>query len=239
MVVCEPMEFSGEIGYHHRCSKVFTLRKRRHPLADRSANREARAFRRIQPAFRHTCLSDLKMPQRHPHRDTGFAAHIVWRPMLVVLACVLTPVAPLRADDAAPPADRAQLKFFEQRVRPLLANHCYKCHGAKKQSGGLRLDGRRAMLAGGDSGPAVTPGDPEDSLLVEAVNYASFEMPPTGKLNQRDIDTLTRWVKIGAPWPAEDAAPGASPRAIPANCSARKTARSGRFSRCAIRRSPP
>ena len=97
-----------------------------------------------------------------------------------------------------------QVKFFEGKVRPLLFEHCQKCHGKDKQSGGLRLDSLSAMLGGGESGAALVRGKPEESLLVEAVNYASFEMPPGGKLDEEKIAILTAWVKMGAPWPGDD-----------------------------------
>ena len=76
--------------------------------------------------------------------------------------------------------DAASESFFELKVRPVLAGTCVKCHGAKKASGGLRLDSREAMLAGGESGPAVVPGRPEGSLLIQAVRHAdeSLKMPP-------------------------------------------------------------
>ncbi len=102
------------------------------------------------------------------------------------------------ADD---PLDTAQLKFFETNVRPLLASKCVQCHGAEQQKGELRLDSLAAMLAGGESGPAIVPADPEASLLIEAINYESFEMPPKGQLSADSIAILTRWVKMGAPWP--------------------------------------
>ncbi|HEX5446550.1 MAG TPA: PSD1 and planctomycete cytochrome C domain-containing protein, partial [Pirellulales bacterium] len=111
-----------------------------------------------------------------------------------------------------PTADfsKADLEFFEKDVRPLLANHCQKCHGAKTQKGGLRLDSRDAALAGGDTGPAVVPGKPDESLLIDAVNYGElYQMPPTGKLADADVANLRGWVERGAPWPAE-AAPVAS-----------------------------
>src|SRR5436190_19359010 len=75
-------------------------------------------------------------------------------------------------------------EFFERKVRPVLAGTCVKCHGAKKASGGLRLDSREAMLKGGDSGPAVVPGDPAGSLLVQAVRRddEALEMPPDDPL---------------------------------------------------------
>ena len=76
-------------------------------------------------------------------------------------------------------AQAARDTFFEQNVRPLLAENCYSCHGDKKQKGGLRLDSLEAILKGGESGPAVVPGKPDESLLVEAINYDGLEMPPT------------------------------------------------------------
>ncbi len=103
-----------------------------------------------------------------------------------------------------------QLEFFEKEVRPLLVEHCYSCHSvnAKKIQAGLLMDSRASLLKGGDSGEAIVPGDLDGSLLIEAVRYESYEMPPKGKLPQNDIQTLERWVKMGAPWP-EEAAPTA------------------------------
>ncbi|QEF98115.1 Planctomycete cytochrome C [Stieleria maiorica] len=100
-----------------------------------------------------------------------------------------------------------KLEFFEKEVRPLLAEHCYSCHSttSKTIQAGLRVDSLAAMLEGGDSGEAVVPGDADGSLLIEAVRYDSYEMPPKGKLPDEDIATLERWVEIGAPWPEEDA----------------------------------
>ncbi|HJT34849.1 MAG TPA: PSD1 and planctomycete cytochrome C domain-containing protein, partial [Pirellulales bacterium] len=110
--------------------------------------------------------------------------------------------------EPAPPSaaefSDGDLEFFEKEVRPLLVAHCQKCHGAKMQKGGLRLDSRAAVLAGGDTGPAVAPGKPDESLLVDAVNYGElYQMPPTGKLPEASIAVLRRWVERGAPWPDE------------------------------------
>lgn len=109
-------------------------------------------------------------------------------------------------DTATPNAE--QLEFFENKVRPLLADKCYRCHSAKaeekgKLKAGLFLDSRAGLLKGGDSGSALTPGDPSKSFLVEAVNYRNedMEMPPKGKLKDEQIKILTDWVKMGAPWP--------------------------------------
>lgn len=106
--------------------------------------------------------------------------------------------------DSPAPVDAEQLKFFEQHIRPLLVENCFKCHGPEKQSGGLRVDSLSALLAGGDSGPALQPGGPTESLLIEAINYGSYEMPPDGKLSDEQIALLTRWVEMGAPWPGDD-----------------------------------
>jgi len=113
------------------------------------------------------------------------------------------------------PPSAEQVQFFENRIRPTLATHCTKCHGAEKQKGGLRIDSRSAMIEGGDSGAAVVPGKPEESLLVAAINHADDgpQMPPSKKLQPREIADLTQWVKMGAPWPgAEKEAPSTAPR---------------------------
>jgi Protein of unknown function (DUF1553)/Protein of unknown function (DUF1549)/Planctomycete cytochrome C len=93
------------------------------------------------------------------------------------------------------------LTFFEQRIRPLLVEKCLKCHGTGEVEGGLSLASRNNILQGGDSGPAIDLQDPSASLLLEAINYESYEMPPTGKLPQEQIDLLTQWVKLQAPMP--------------------------------------
>lgn len=119
--------------------------------------------------------------------------------LFVSLTC-----AQVGADEIALAA--LQLEFFEKEVRPLLSEHCYSCHSvnAKKVQAGLLLDGRASLLKGGDSGEAMVPGDVEASLLIQAVRYETYEMPPKGKLPDKDIETLERWVKMGAPWPKED-----------------------------------
>ena len=109
-----------------------------------------------------------------------------------------------RADNAAPitKIEPKAIEFFETQVRPLLFNKCYSCHGAKQQSGGIRLDSREFMLKGGGSGAVVTPGEPEKSLLVTVTHYdGAVKMPPTGKLKPEEIAALTEWVKSGAAWP--------------------------------------
>lgn len=90
------------------------------------------------------------------------------------------------------------VKYFETKVRPVLVEHCVKCHGPQKQKGKLRLDSRDSLLEGGETGPAIVPGNPDESLLVEAINHRGPEMPPSGKLDDGTISVLTRWVEMGA-----------------------------------------
>ena len=100
------------------------------------------------------------------------------------------------------------LKFFETRIRPILAESCYDCHSAKKQKGELRVDNLPYLLQGGHSGPAVVPHKPEESLLIKAVSYADseMEMPPDGKLPEDQIAALKQWIAMGAPWPEAETA---------------------------------
>jgi cytochrome c553 len=98
-----------------------------------------------------------------------------------------------------------QFEFFEKRVRPILINHCYKCHVGAKCESGLELDSREHVLAGGDRGPAIVPGRPDQSLLIQAVRHlpgAELQMPPEEKLSDDQIADLASWIAMGAPWPA-------------------------------------
>jgi len=95
-----------------------------------------------------------------------------------------------------------RLDFFEAKIRPVLATHCYECHG-HKEKGGLKLDSREAILKGGDSGPALVPGKPKESLLLTAVRHVDeeLEMPPKKKLPGHIVADLKRWIREGAVWP--------------------------------------
>src|ERR1019366_4289636 len=96
------------------------------------------------------------------------------------------------------------IEFFEKDVRPLLFDQCWKCHGDAKPKGRLQLTSRAAVLKGGVSGPAAVPGKPADSTLLKAVRHqANLEkMPPDGKLSDRQIAILERWIQLGLPWTA-------------------------------------
>ncbi|HWA97302.1 MAG TPA: PSD1 and planctomycete cytochrome C domain-containing protein [Pirellulales bacterium] len=108
----------------------------------------------------------------------------------------------------AKPDDQA-LEYFEKRIRPILASNCYECHGSDTQEAGLSVTGVGAMLRGGDQGPAVVPGNPDSSLLIQAVRWGDdLQMPPKGKLSREQIATLTEWVKHGAQGPNEGASSG-------------------------------
>src|SRR5688500_18908431 len=106
------------------------------------------------------------------------------RPILAWMGCFIVALPAT----AAEPSDPRAVEFFEKRIRPMLAEHCGKCHSAeaaanRKLKGGLLLDSRSALLKGGDSGPAVVPGRAADSLLVKALHYdGDVRMPPKGKL---------------------------------------------------------
>ena len=124
---------------------------------------------------------------------------MTWTRAISLLALGFLPVAapPAMADD-----DPAAVEFFEAKVRPLLVNRCQSCHGGGKAKGGLRLETRAEAMTGGETGPAIVPGRPDESLLVEAIQYGDdLRMPPKSKLPPEEIATITRWVEQGAPWP--------------------------------------
>ncbi len=126
------------------------------------------------------------------------------RPNSLLFSGLMLAGAALRA--ATPTEDeRKALQFFENEVRPLLAGKCYECHGEKKQKAGLRLDSRADALKGGETGPALVPGKPQESLLIEAVHYTdeNLQMPPKEQLPPEDVEKLEKWIALGAPWPAE------------------------------------
>jgi hypothetical protein len=107
------------------------------------------------------------------------------------------------ADTPDAPVTPEQVEFFEAKIRPVLATQCGKCHAstAEKLRGGLRLDSRQALRLGGDSGPVIVPGNPDESLLIRAIRYRDEElrMPPKAKLPDAVIADFEAWVKMGAP----------------------------------------
>jgi len=111
---------------------------------------------------------------------------------------------PVFADEPAFVPTAEQLEFFERDVRPLLLASCGNCHGEKKQWAELRVDSRDRLLKGGDTGPAIVPGDPDNSLLIQAVRRTGdYEMPPDQPLTAEQVAVLEKWVQMGAPWPED------------------------------------
>ena len=106
-----------------------------------------------------------------------------------------------------------KLKFFETKIRPVLVEHCYECHDASTNEfkGGLALDSRHGLLKGGDSGPALVPERPEDSLLIEAMKYGDLEMPPSGPLAESVVVDFEKWIRDGAFDPRTTDDPGSRP----------------------------
>jgi hypothetical protein len=120
---------------------------------------------------------------------------------LIVVLCV----------SSASAAEGDAEQYFETHVRPLLVKRCQECHGTSKQQAGLRLDSRAALLAGIEGTPALVPGKPQESRLLQVLAYSEddTQMPPDGKLPQDEIDVLTKWVADGAVWPGPaELAPG-------------------------------
>ncbi|MGL4555410.1 MAG: DUF1549 domain-containing protein, partial [Gemmataceae bacterium] len=109
------------------------------------------------------------------------------------------------AEEAPKPPAAAGLRFFEQKIRPVLVKQCYECHSAdaKKKRGGLLVDTRAGLLKGGDAGPAVVPGKPIESLLIKAMRHDGLVMPPKDKLSPEVIADFEAWVKMGAPDPRD------------------------------------
>jgi hypothetical protein len=104
-----------------------------------------------------------------------------------------------------PAPSEAAVAFFEKKVRPILVDNCYTCHSAETNSrGGLRVDDRNGLLQGGGRGPAIVPGHPEKSLLLQAVRHthAKLKMPPKKSLSPQQLADLEKWIKDGAAWPA-------------------------------------
>ncbi|MBL9083829.1 MAG: PSD1 domain-containing protein, partial [Planctomycetales bacterium] len=124
----------------------------------------------------------------------------------LVVLCATAALAHGRAWSAEAGADDAGVELYEKKIRPALVEHCLKCHGPDKQEASLQLDSVAAMLRGGDQGPSIVPGDPDASLLVQAIRYddVNFQMPPKGKMPDDVVAAFEKWVSVGAPAPASE-----------------------------------
>lgn len=121
----------------------------------------------------------------------------------ISIVAVLSTLTAFADDESSTAASAEQVRFFESRIRPMLAEHCYSCHGEDLQENDLRVDSLAGMLNGGKAGPALVAGKPAQSLLATAVTYRDndLKMPPEQKLDDRDIADLKRWIESGAPHP--------------------------------------
>lgn len=137
--------------------------------------------------------------RRSATHHSGFTRFIT--AFFATISLTMSVHAEPNAEEAAP----AGIEFFERKIRPVLIQHCYECHSSdsKKVKGGLLLDTREATRAGGDSGPTVVPGTPDESLILDALRYESFEMPPSGRLPETVIADFEKWIAMGAPDPRE------------------------------------
>lgn len=124
---------------------------------------------------------------------------------LGLLAAAVMGNAALLTASETEPLSEAKLEFFEKRIRPLFYNNCYNCHSAdNKEAGGLRVDDINALLKGGNSGPGVVPGDPDNSVLIARVTHPNDDrtMPPDNRLEEIQIEDLKQWIREGAVWPS-------------------------------------
>ena len=124
----------------------------------------------------------------------------MWRKVVILFCLLWLSVLSVRAEDSG---DDTEFDFFETRIRPVLVQHCYECHSAEAQKtgklqGALLLDSRTGVRQGGDSGPAVVPGNVEVSLLMEAMRYDGLEMPPRGRLSDEVLSDFEKWIRTGA-----------------------------------------
>ena len=121
------------------------------------------------------------------------------RNFIVLLAAVA--IVAIESQTRVQADEAGDLAFFESRIRPVLVQHCYECHSheAKEVKGSLLLDSAAGVLHGGDSGPSVVPGQPDESPLIEALRYEGSEMPPSGKLPDHVVRDFEQWVSRGAP----------------------------------------
>ncbi|MEM7314366.1 MAG: DUF1549 domain-containing protein, partial [Planctomycetota bacterium] len=121
-------------------------------------------------------------------------------PFCLILIAAVTSVADEKSDEAPTDYSAQQLEFFEKKIRPVLIEHCYECHSVKSEKvrGELLLDSRWGWQQGGESGDVIVPGHPDDSTILDALRYESFEMPPNGKLAPEIIADFSKWIEMGA-----------------------------------------
>ena len=163
-------------------------------------------------------------------------------PLRCVPALLMLPwLAGFAVADEIPDFPAEHIATFEADVAGLLEANCLKCHSGAEPRGGLDLTRRDAILAGGESGAAVNLANPAESLLIKAINYDGYEMPPTGQMSAKQIESLTNWVKNGLAWPKDlKALHFEAPREPPrVNAERAASAAPAKPVRVSIRRSMP
>ena len=167
------------------------------------------------PSFFNPAVDDLRLMSR-----TTLTA-LLFIPIISLFPCLLLASDASEANEAS-----SSREFYESQVLPILETHCLECHSHRsgKARGGLVLDSTASLVKGGDLGPAIVPGDVDSSLLVAAIRYQSseIEMPPEGKLPEKEIKILTEWVRRGAPIHADN---------VPFSDALRSTEKDGRSDR--------
>ena len=146
---------------------------------------------------------------------------------LIICIAIAFATAPVvtRAAPSSSSSEAAALELFEKKIRPLFVENCYECHSANTNAkSGLRLDDLHGLLDGGEHGPAIIPGQPENSLLIRAVSYtdAKRKMPPKKQLSAEQVADLTQWIKDGAAWPKDPVVDGSSSKPNPVYDALRK-----------------
>jgi mono/diheme cytochrome c family protein len=179
-------------------SEQFDLLVNGRTVLDKFHSGSAGSWRKLGPWPASVTGGKLTVSARGPgHGAANLSGIEVWAGA-GPLPAILTPTFAI-----APTPE--QLDFFERRIRPVLAEHCYECHSATaaKLKGGLLLDSRSGMVKGGDTGPAITPGQPDASLLIQAVRHTdpNLIMPPKTRLTPEAVADLEAWVRQGAPDP--------------------------------------
>jgi hypothetical protein len=148
------------------------------------------------------CVIDVSMPKdaRTSASSDAFFATMRFCSLLIAVGLPIPGLCDEAGSKSIDPSETERIEFFEKRIRPVLVEHCYSCHsaGAKEIKGGLQLDSREAILAGGDSGPALVPGDPQESLLLQALKHESLEMPPDRRLPDTLLEDFAKWIRDGA-----------------------------------------
>ena len=157
-----------------------------------------------------TGLKQVWQATRERLADKGLSAKKI---VAIVIFLALFAVATLMAQRASRVIFASSSRFtpqqrvegehlFSEKVKPLLNRRCGKCHGQDDARSGLRVDSREALLCGGHRGPAIAPGNPSDSLLIQSIlQTGELKMPRRGKLSPEEIEYLSDWIADGAPWP--------------------------------------